>query len=189
MSINIQNRPKFVQPTGWRAREAAKEAARKQEQDRLAQEALRKKLEVNESNFPELSNAAYVQTQAVGFDKNFAALATNWKTHDDEERLREQLRKQDADQERIMNGGVFVWRPRPREEEVPEEETPVVEKSKVDNEGWQEVSTRKVKKIPREKTDAELRHYYAQTVDEEGNEEEEDHNGHLMESNQRREFY
>lgn len=188
----MENTRKYQAPAlrpggNWRAREAAREEARRQEEMKRKEEAERKKLELSETNFPTLSAAPTAPT-VVG--TAFAALAKDWKAHDDYNKIKAEFAKQDAVKERAMNNGIFIWRASSAVEEPEDEEPerPYVP-PKVDSDGWSTVENKK-KKAPREKTDAELRRYYAQPVDEEGNVvEDEDFNAHLAESGQRREFY
>ena len=147
-------------------------------EERAEQERL-KKLEKNESNFPALSQASTSQNPVVG-GRAFAALAKDWKVSDEQQQMRERLRAQRSEQERMMDSGVFVYRPRKASlEEVEEDDEPEYREPKVDHEGWQEVK-RKVRKGPRQMTDAELDAMYSKPMDDGSDSDE--HNSHLFDN-------
>lgn len=154
------------------------------------EEQARKKLEMNETNFPKLSVDTTVPTAAPIGDTTFAALATEWKAKVETDKIREQIHKQDAANQRMMDGGVFIWRgPKYTETQVPSDDLddapPLPVKSKVDAEGWEQIERNTIKP-KREKTDTELEQYHSE---QNKDYQDEEHNEHLVDSHSRREFY
>jgi hypothetical protein len=156
------------------------------------EEQARKKLEMNETNFPKLSEesvGAPKAAPALAGDSSFAALATDWKAKEDTDKIREQIRKQDAANQRMMDGGVFIWRGSKRSEERSQGSDNEVDapqpKSKVDAEGWEQVDRNTIKP-KRAKTDTELEQFHAA---DNGDFQDDDHNEHLLDGHSRREFY
>jgi hypothetical protein len=156
------------------------------------EEQARKKLEMNETNFPKLSGesaGAPKAPVALAGDSSFAALATDWKAKEDTDKIREQIRKQDAANQRMMDGGVFIWRGRKRSDDRSEGSNDEVDapqpKSKVDAEGWEQVDRNTIKP-KRGKTDAELEQFHAE---DNADFQDDDHNEHLLDGHSRREFY
>jgi hypothetical protein len=157
-----------------------------EEKKRQEEEAERKKLEMNEKNFPSLGAGAPV-SKGWGGEQSFANLASDWKRSDDIAKLREERRKRNEERERNLNNGVFVWRPQRSQlpEDEYEEEPEYMTSQRTDSDGWTTVEN-KVQKQKKQMTDAELERYFSQTVNEDG--EEDDFNGDLPDAS-RREFY
>jgi len=152
----------------------------------LAEEAQKRKLEMNEKNFPSFgAGAAKPKTDTSG--PTFAKLADNWKKADEYAKFREEMKRKDEAHERFLNKGVFIFnRPKRKIEDREEEEEYEEEEEQVSDE-WTTVDTR-TRKPKKQMTDAELERYAAQHSDDE-DDDENDYNGHLTEANQRREFY
>ena len=190
-SNSIKYQAPSLRPGGgsWRVREAAREEARVQDLAKRKDEAERKRLAITADNFPALCETKNAIVWDVSKNESFAALVKDWQSTDQYNKLKAEVVRLDAAHERAMNGGIFVWR-KPEEVQEPEEERErAFVPAKLDQDGWAIVENSK-KKGPREKSDAELRRYYAQPVDDEGNVvNETDFNAHLAESGQRREFY
>ena len=191
-----------ARPT-WREREAQKERNQREAVARAAEETQRKKIAKTEENFP--STMKPIQKMTIHETGKFAALAAKWNV--DEQLLRSA--KNDRERKIIRDTVMFIrsgGRPRDdyeSEEEDYEEETVVEEESldekfpphgkrgtytAPDSEGWRLV-TKKMRKQPRELTEAELVQKYRDEFFSGEEEDEADHNGDLTERNQRREFY
>ena len=184
-------RPTFKPGGGWRERMLEKERQEKVRAEERAEQERLKKLEKNETNFPGLngSAAAVPHNPQVG-GRAFAALAKDWKVSDEKQQLRERLRAQQTERERMMDSGVFVYRPRRMSLDIPEEDEeaePEYREPKVDHEGWEEVK-RKARKGPRMMTDAELEAMYSRPLDDGSDNSDSDANmnGELFEKRRHR---
>lgn len=183
-------RPTFKPGGGWRERQLEKERQEKMRAEERAEQERLKKLEKNDTNFPSLDgSAAAPQNTQVG-GRAFAALAKDWKVSDEKQQLHERLRAQQSERERMMDRGVFVYRPRRMSLDIPEDEVeaePEYREPKVDHEGWQEVK-RKAYKGPRVMTDAELEAMYSGPLDDgsDNSDAEGNVNGDLFEKRRHR---
>lgn len=175
----------------WRQREANR-----------AHEEERKKYANTEDNFPTLvTNARRIQVGPRGF----AGLANKWREDEELEKKMEAYRKAKTARERreiLATVKVFSRRSNVEEEdnedELEEEPTTTVDSpphgkrgtyTEPDNEGWRLVIKRQ-RKQKRELTEAELAQKYRQEFfGENGDEDDVDLNGDLIDRNQRREFY
>jgi hypothetical protein len=175
----VTSRPRF-EPS-YRRRDT--EERRREQEKKAAEEQERKKLEMNQTNFPSLGGSA-VATSSTWAGDSFAQKAKDWKKHEEVQKIRDDMKRRETERDRMMNSGIFVYRPRHRVieelEEEEEEEVPVQ-----NSDGWTDVSKKTIKK--KHMTDAELERYYSQAVNEDG--EEEDYNAELADVDQRREFY
>lgn len=191
-----------ARPT-WREREMQKERLQREAVSRAAEEAQMKKFAKTEENFPSTMKVAQRMTVPDVPAGKFAALAAKWNV--DEQLLRSA--KNDRERKIIHDTVMFIrsgGAPRDDYEEDYDDISTVVEEESLDekfpphgkrgtytapdSEGWRYV-TKKMKKQPRELTEAELHQKYRETFFGEDGEEDADHNGDLTDRNQRREFY
>ena len=172
---------------GWRQREVEKAKARKETDQRLADELRAKSIAKTENNFPTLpmAQAPPSASQPVG-DHTFAEMAHVWRISDEREKARAQYSQIQAEKSRNEFAGVFLPRFRPgvigRKSPTYEDEDdsdPIHRMpSNEDDEGWNEVK-RKAHKGPRVMSEVEMaRRCSASSSDE----DDADHNGHLFES-------
>lgn len=176
---------------GWRQREVEKAKARKEADQKLAEEVRMKSLAKTDTNFPGLPTGnplspppAPAVQRAAG--ESFADMAHVWRISDDLERARIQRNQIQAEQSRNEFAG-FVAMPRfrpgrlqnMRYDSSSEEEDPIHRIQPGEDDGWNEVK-RKAHKGPRELSEAEMqrRCNASSSEDEDGG----DHNGHLFES-------
>ena len=179
-------RPQYGQSgSNWRERQQVKDRQDKERLERERDAEDRKKYEKTYTNFPSMgagSAAAVPQ-----FSKSFAGLAVDWKKNEDARRTREDYLKQRDAHEKMLDGGVFVYRPTNvlGSSDVPEfeEEYKAYVPPKIDGDGWQ-VAEQKRSKGPRELSHAELDRKYAQDAPSD-DEDESDHNGHLFDAYRR----
>ena len=169
----------------WPDRDAEKrEAARK------AEEEQKRRMEMNDTNFPSLSTARPMnQRDALGGNR-FAQLAQQWAINDEVDRRMAEYKKSKEDAERRETEQIMAHRVRTRharhdEEEDEEELAPLPEEPRgtvgiEDDVGWTEVK-RKSYKGKRELTVEELDE--RARIQEEDERREDDFNGHLFESN------
>lgn len=161
----------------------------REEAERVRKEAAEKaKLAMNDINFPAMSGQAGVkQQQGPQGEFTFAELAQEWQIKDDIHERREQVRKDKQQREQVMMNGIYVMsrateQPQPQHFVInvePERPKPGL---RLDEDGFQQVS-RKSRKEKRELTEAEIAAKYAHIPEED--EEDIDHNGHLMETSYR----
>jgi hypothetical protein len=168
-----------------------------------AQEEEKKKYAKTEENFPTLvSNARRIQVGPEGF----ANLANKWREDEELEKKMESYRKAKTARERreiLATVKVFSRRSNVQEEDEEDDEEEVETSvvvdspphgrrgtySEPDNEGWRLV-TKRLKKEKRELTEAELAQKYREEFfGENGDEDDVDVNGDLVDRNQRRNFY
>jgi hypothetical protein len=194
-----------ARPT-WREREAQKERQQREAARAAADEVERKKIAKTEENFPSMIQSTNKMTVYGGPQGKFLELANKLQVDENAIRAAKKARRQRVD----YNPALFIRSGRARsydEDEdyeyedtsatVPDED--INEKfpphgkrgtySEPDSEGWRTV-TKKMRKQPRELTEAELVRKYREEFFGEGEDAEDgDHNGDLTERNQRREFY
>lgn len=160
----------------WPDREAEKrEAARK------AEEEEKRRMEMNEKNFPSLSTARPVNTAG---GNEFAKLAQQWAINDEVDRRMAEYKKfqeetDRRDTERIRARHARNYHARHDEEQDEEELAPLPQQVIDDDMGWTEVK-RKTRKPKRELTVEEMDELERR---QEEQRREEEFNGHLFESN------
>ena len=204
MSSTKQYTPTATARPTWREREAQKDRQQREAVARAVEEAQAKKFAKTEENFP--TTMKPVTKMTVHPPGKFAQLATKMQSDDEAQRL---ARKDN--ERKVVYDQVYALRSyRTRDTGYDEEEDYIVEEDDVqgpsleeefpphgkrgtytapDAEGWRYV-TRKTKKQPRELTEAELVQKYRETFFGEGEgEDDADHNGDLVDRNQRRQFY
>jgi len=192
-----------ARPT-WREREAQKERQQREAARAAADEIERKKIAKTEENFPSMIQSTNKMTVYGGPQGKFLELANKLQVDEDAIRAAKKARRQRVD----YNPALFIrsGRARSYEEDEDDYESTISEQpvdlnemypphgkrgtySEPDYEGWRTV-LKKVRKQPRELTEAELvRKYRAEFFGEGEEVEDGDHNGDLTERNQRREFY
>ncbi len=170
----------------WPDREAEKrEAARK------AEEEQKRRMEMNTTNFPELSTAHPVNTRDSLGGNKFATLAQQWAVDDEvDRRIAEHKKFQEAvdrrDTERIMSRRMKTHQARHDEQYDEEDLAPLPQPPQQpaagieDDGGWTEVK-RKTRKVKRELTVEEMDELERRRQEDERKEDE--FNGHLFESN------
>ena len=188
-----------ARPT-WREREAQKDRQQREAAFRAKEEAQMKTFAKTEENFPTTMKTS--NTMVIRPPGKFAELATKMQVDDETRRM-----ARNAHVRKVDYATVMPLRSGARARDTYEEddyESTIVEEVDLDeqfpphgkrgtytapdSEGWRLV-TRKMKKQPRELTEAELVRKYRETFFGEDGEEDADHNGDLTERNQRREFY
>jgi hypothetical protein len=204
-----------ARPT-WREREATKERQQREAVARAADDAQRKKIAKTEENFPTMMKP--VDRVTIRPPGKFAELAAKMQAAKEIERELENYRKAKSDRERsvIRDTVIFLRNRRTRdddyyeseeealerenmsyeedevEEETPDEKFPPHGKrgtyTAPDIEGWRTV-VRRTRRQPQELTEAQLVQKYRDEFFGGDAEDEADHNGDLMDRNQRREFY
>lgn len=192
-----------ARPT-WREREAQKERQQREAAFRAKEQEQAKRFANTEENFPTTMRTPQKMTVHGGPPGKFAELANKWQA--DEEVARHKAYKQR--EQKVFYETVIPLRsgggPRDEYDDYEYDDITVVEEESLDekfpphgkrgtytapdNEGWRMV-TKKMKKQPRELTEAELVQKYRETFFGEDGEEDADHNGDLTDRNQRREFY
>jgi hypothetical protein len=169
----------------WPDREAEKrEAARK------AEEEQKRRMEMNTTNFPELSTARPVNQRESLDGNRFAQLAQKWAVDDEVDRRMAEYKKFQEAADRRDTEMILSRRTRTRyerhddqqdeEELAPEPQAPTTNLGIEDDIGWTEVK-RKTRKPKRELTIDELDARERLRAEEEKREDE--FNGHLFESN------
>ena len=156
-------------------------------QRRAAEEATKKKMTMNETNFPTLVTAQPIAEKEDASGTRFAALATEWAENAEAERVTKETKKQRIERER-REAQMANLRYTPRlgnrvvREEVEEEEaapTAQVYTAELDDGGgWAKV-VHKVRKEKRELTIEEIEEKFA---DDDGSEGDGEFNGHLLDS-------
>jgi hypothetical protein len=170
----------------WPDREAEKrEAARK------AEEEQKRRMEMNTTNFPELSTARPVNTRDGLNGNRFAQLAQRWAVDDEVDRRMEEYKRFQAAADR-RETEMIMSRPHRRsryerhddtqddEELAPEPTAPTTNLGIEDDVGWTEVK-RKTRKPKRELTIEEMDE--RERIRQEDERHEDDFNGHLLDSN------
>ena len=188
-----------ARPT-WREREAQKMRHQREAVARAAEEAHAKSFAKTEENFPTTMRPSdRVTIRPPG---RFAELATKMQTDDDMQRRVRKVRTVIYDTVLPVRSGraqTPTYDDEYDEEDEDQPRTDLEERfpphgtrgtyTAPDSEGWRLV-TKKLKKQPRELTEAELIKKYRDTFFGEGEDDEEaDHNGDLTDRNQRRQFY
>lgn len=158
----------------WRQREIEKARLRKEAAARAEEEALAKKIQKTETNFPSMIGGGS-QASTANFGTSFSSMAQKWATDERIEKTIEEYKAQKAAKAERDNAvhGVFLFPTRRRPlaevyEEGDEDEAPTRAPSEDD---WTEVRNFKVK-ARRETTFAELEQKARETSDG----EEEDRN-------------
>ena len=193
----------------WRERQALKETQQREAARKAADEVERKRYANTHENFPTLVTTAHrMNTDAL---QGFADLANKMRLHDEVEQQLEAYRKAKSVRERrhILNTVVLLRRPQQRYDEEDEEEVP--EDTPQDlretypphgtrgtysdvywdpehGDGWRMV-TKKMRKVKRELTEAELAQKYREEflMDDDGSEHYESNANYPEDS--RRAFY
>jgi hypothetical protein len=165
----------------WPDREAEKrEAARK------AEEEIRKKNEMNETNFPTLSSARPI-AQPTG--NKYARLAQTWAVDDEVERRMAEHKQAQEERMRREQENMIMFRQHRRQqtrverlddEYEDEEIAPSYRPAELDDSGWTEVKHKSYK--PKRELTVEELDAIAKKQDEDDRRED-DFNGHLFESN------
>lgn len=170
----------------WPDREAEKrEAARK------AEEEQRRRMEMNDTNFPTLSTAHPMNQRGAFVGNQFAKLAQQWAVDDEVDRRMAEHRKfqestERNDRERIMSHRMRRHNARHDEDQDEEELAPLPSIPEhsilgIENDvGWTEVK-RKTHKPRRDLTIEEMDE--RERIRTEDERREDDFNGHLFESN------
>ena len=161
--------------------------------ERRAEEEQRKKIEMNESNFPTLSNARPMNERERMKGGKFARLAENWAIDDEVDRRMEEYRRfRAAADEFTIHRNRNTRRQEERyeneEDRYEEEETPTAPSvtnslfatNPADDEGWSTVKSKKTYKPKRELTVEEMDERDRQRQKEEDAGE---FNSHLFDSN------
>lgn len=193
-----------ARPT-WREREAQKERQQREAAAKSAEEIRTRAFAKTEENFPTMMKTTGKMTVYGGPQGKFLELANKLQVDDDALLAAKKARRQKID----YNPALFIRSGRARsyeeededyeyeDETVPQEDInelyPPHGKrgtySPPDSEGWRTV-IKKMRKQPRELTEADLVRKYREEFFGEGEDAEDaDHNGDLTERNQRREFY
>jgi len=174
----------FYRPPHRSTRREREEAER-----RAAEEAAKKRLVMNETNFPMLVTAQPISEKEDTSGTRFAELANEWAQNAEAERVTKETRKQRIERERreaqmsnlryaprLGNRAVREQREEEEEEVAPAPQVYTAELD--DGGGWTKV-TRKVRKEKRELTIEEIEEKFA---DKDGSEDDGEFNGHLLES-------
>lgn len=135
---------KSFHPSGlsWRERELQKEKDRKEAEARAKEEERLKNIRMNDDNFPALFMKPVTKIVPETKSKLFASLASEWKEHDDVEKMREErLREQEKADQHMFIRRVRIQRTSPLEErrygyEEPEEEESHTPKYGYEDERW-----------------------------------------------------
>jgi hypothetical protein len=154
-------------------------------QRRAAEEATKKKMAMNETNFPVLVTAQPIVEKEDASGTRFAALATEWAQDAETERVTRETKKQRIERERREAQMTHLrYTPRAQRREVHDqvEETPPaaqVYTAALDDGGdWTKV-VHKVRKEKRELTIEEIEEKFR---DDDGSEGDGEFNGHLLDS-------
>ena len=188
-----------ARPT-WREREAQKMRHQREAVARAAEEAHAKSFAKTEENFPTTMRPSdRVTIRPPG---RFAELATKMQADDDMQHRVRKVRTVIYDTVIPVRSGRRAYQDEEEDYMDEDEDQPRTDLEErfpphgkrgtytaPDSEGWRLV-TKKLKKQPRELTEAELIKKYRDTFFGEGEDDEEaDHNGDLTDRNQRRQFY
>jgi hypothetical protein len=136
---------KSFHPSGlsWRERELQKEKDRKEAEARAKEEERLKNIRPTEENFPSLGGSRVVEKpKPLTMTGMFAKLASDWKEHDDIQKMREeQRREQEKAEQHMFIRRVRIQRTSPIEErrygyEEPEDEESHTPKYGHEDERW-----------------------------------------------------